>query len=344
MKKFERRFFALTFFILIISTASATQETKLWYYNINHEKVILDGYDVVAYHTEGKAIPGDSKISANLEGIVYQFSTKENRSLFLSEPDKYVPAFGGWCTFLMGIEKSIFPPTRSKPDPENFKIIDSRLYLFGKNSQQNFREVFEENDSSKILSRAEKFWQSRKVLAKKTQSLPEGMNPDARMELLDWLPFMADWKCDLTWWADTTGENKLHYTGKWYFQFGYFGYCIQDDYMGDQDGNFSGTINGPGIRGYDPVNEEWHMTFIPVNQPRENTWLMRGEFIYDGLLEGQMETKDPYGNAIIQKVRFESISEEKFIWSAHWSYDGGETWLENVGYSICTKIREGEKP
>ena len=317
------------------------QKVDHWYYNVDENKVFLSGYDIVAYHTEGKAVEGKETIIVDYEGITYQFDNPKNRSRFLKNPTSYLPAFGGWCTFLMGVDKSVFPSTRSKPDPKNFKFIDGKLYLFGKNQQQDFKVAFEQGDSALILQRAVAFWDSRvKLAAKAPNGLPEGMNPDARMELLDWMPFMADWTCDLTWWADTTGQNKLKYTGKWYFRYGYFGYCIQDDYMGDQDGNFSGTINGPGIRGYDPANEEWHMTFIPVNQPRDNTWLMRGKFLSDKLLEGTMETRDANGNPILQKVRFESQSPDEFIWSADWSYDDGTTWIKNVGYAVCTRMKK----
>ncbi len=321
-------------------TPSFSQKMKDWYYNIDKQGMFLEGYDVVAYHTENKAQLGTEKHQVNLGGVTYQFSNGENKSLFKKSPEKYMPAFGGWCTFLMGIDKNVFPPTRSKPDPENFMIIDGKLYLFGKSPQQNFKEVFQQRDKKTILKRAKEFWESREKLALKTQELPEGLNPHARMELLEWMPFMGDWESELTWWADTSGQNKLNYTGNWYFRFGYYGYCIQDDYVGSAPNNISGTPFGPAIRGYDPANDKWHMTYIPVNQPRDKTWLMRGKFIANGIIEGTMELDDPSGNKVLQKVRLESKSKDEFIWSADWSYDQGKTWIKNIGYSVNRRVKD----
>lgn len=333
-------YFLLFLLIAFYQGQGIAQDADHWYYNVDEDKVFLDGYDVVAYHLEGEAILGKAEFGVTKNGIHYYFASAKNKRLFRSNPSTYHPAYGGWCTMLMGFDKALFPPTRSKPDPTNFTIIDDQLYLFGKSLRQDFKQFFHEQDSTVVLARADSFWTSREALAAKSpEGLPEGMNPDARMELLDWMPFMSNWSCELTWWADTTGVNTIEYSGKWYFHYGYYGYCIQDDYVGDEDGNFSGTINGPAIRGYDPVNEEWHMTFIPVNQSRDATWLMRGKFVKDGVLEGFMDTKDPYGNAILQKIRLEVQGEDAFTWSAHWSYDGGETWLENVGFATCTKIK-----
>ena len=327
-------------FVCIIATINLSgQKVNRWYFNVDKSSVAIGGYDVVSYYTQDKPTLGKEDFIIKYEGIIYQFSSKENRSLFQKNPERYLPAFGGWCTFLMGIDKQFFPPTRSRPDPENFKVINDKLYLFGKSARQNLKEAFEKNDSNAILKRADAFWASREKLAAKSDGLPKDMNPHARMELLEWMPFIGDWQCKLSWWADTTGQTKLNYTGKWQFRFGYQGYCIQDDYIGDEDNNFSGTPYGPAIRGYDPSNEKWHMTYIPVNQARGQTWIMEGNFIKEGVIEGTMELKDPSGNPVLQKVRLEAISEDQFIWSGDWSYDGGETWLKNVGYSVCTRIK-----
>lgn len=310
-----------------------------WYFNVTAEGVALDGYDVVAYHTEDKAIVGKKELAFNYQGVWYHFTSAENKALFKKDPQKYLPAFGGWCTYLMGIDPAAYPPTRGRPDPENFTLIEGRLHVFGKTGQQNFKEVFKKGDQQAILKRANSFWKTRKALADKSDGLPEGMHPHARMELLEWMPFMGDWECELKWWADTTGKNILNYQGNWYFRFGYFGYCIQDDYVGKQKSLVAGTPNGPAIRAYDPANQEWHMTYIPVNQPRDNTWMMRGNFISDGIIEGTMELKDPSGKPVLQRIRLESRSEDEFIWSADWSYDQGKTWLKNIGYSVNKRLK-----
>jgi len=328
-----KKIIALQLALILTMIVAKAQEVDYWYYNVNEEGVFLDGYDVVAYHSDKKAAKGAPAITSTYRGVTYRFVSRQNRKMFDKSPEKYLPAFGGWCTFLMGIDKNRFPPTRAMVDPQNFKMIDGRLHLFGKNARQDFKTVFENADQDTILKRAEMFWKTRESLARKSKGLPEGMNPHARMEMLDWMPFMGDWTCDLTWWADSTGQNKVKSTGKWFFRFGYYGYCIQDDFVADQLNPVAGTTNGPAIRGYDPRNEEWHMTYIPINQSRDRTWLMRGRFIAEGIIEGTMEITDASGNPVLQKVRLESRSKDEFIWSADWSYDGGNTWLKNADYN-----------
>ncbi len=42
-----------------------------------------------------------------------------------SSPEMYEPAFGGWCAYAMGSSGE-----KVKIDPETFKIVDRKLYLF----------------------------------------------------------------------------------------------------------------------------------------------------------------------------------------------------------------------
>lgn len=328
-------------FLCFFSTIQAKPSAeKHWYYNINQQGIAIDGYDPITYFEVGKALKGQAQYAYNYQGIAYWFTSSTHQDLFKKDPKKYLPAYGGWCTYLMGIDKKRFPPTRSKPDPENFKIIDGRLHLFGKNPGQDFKAAFEmdEANAKATLQRADAFWATRVALGQRVKELPEGMNPKARMELLEWTPFMGVWSSELSWFTDTTKQQTVDYGGKWYFHYGYQGYCILDEFIAVQEPNYAGTSYGPAIRGYDVVNESWHMTYIPVNQPVAAQWLLSARFLDDGILEGKMETQDPSGTPIIQRVRFEHKSEDYFIWSADWSYDGGKTWIENLGRAACKKI------
>ena len=40
-------------------------------------------------------------------------------------PEKYEPAYGGWCAYAMGNSSE-----KVEVDPETFKIIGGKLYLF----------------------------------------------------------------------------------------------------------------------------------------------------------------------------------------------------------------------
>lgn len=340
MKYFYLRVLIASISFMCASSIAYSQQGDNWYFFMDKSKVALNGYDAVAYHTQNEALKGDPTIKSEHKKVTYYFRSAENKRQFDSGPEKYLPAFGGWCTFFMGIDKeaSRFPPTRMIPDPTSFKIIDGKLHLFRKTPQQDFKAIFESGDSEAILTRAKEFWQTRVAYSKKTMGLPEGLNPMARMENLDWLPFMGKWEAKVGWWADTTGINVSNFNGEWEFNYGYYGFCIMDDFKGVPGQPFAGTQNGPAIRGYDVLNKEWHMTYIPVNQPRAATWLMTGKFKGPGHLEGILETKDPYGNDILQRVVFKLVDENFFKWRADWSWDNGKTWKEGVGTAECKRI------
>ncbi len=83
----------------------------------------LQGYDAVAYFTEGKPVKGDAKFSVDFDGATYQFASTAHRDLFLREPAKYAPAFGGYCGYAASIDRL------SPIDPAFFQIIGGRLIL-----------------------------------------------------------------------------------------------------------------------------------------------------------------------------------------------------------------------
>lgn len=94
--------------------------------NFNLEKsVAVQGYDPVAYFTQGKAIKGKKENSNSYNGITYYFSSPANADLFKSNPVKFEPQYGGWCAYAMGYDGS-----KVEIDPETFKIVDGKLYLF----------------------------------------------------------------------------------------------------------------------------------------------------------------------------------------------------------------------
>ena len=49
----------------------------------------------------------------------------ENKEAFKNAPARYEPQYGGWCAYAMGNDGS-----KVEIDPETFKIVDGKLYLF----------------------------------------------------------------------------------------------------------------------------------------------------------------------------------------------------------------------
>src|SRR5258706_2218967 len=87
--------------------------------------LMLFGYDVVSYFTEGRERPGSPSIKSEYKGVTFRFSKPEHKALFDAAPEKYIPQFGGYCT--NGIVYGI--PWGG--DADRWKIIDGKLYMFG---------------------------------------------------------------------------------------------------------------------------------------------------------------------------------------------------------------------
>jgi YHS domain-containing protein len=114
-----------TFFFTSVA-AFAQDETALHKKHFNLDNgVAIKGYDPVAYFTSGKAIKGSKDMAVYTSGATYYFSSAANKELFKTNPSKYEPEYGGWCAYAMG-EKG----DKVSVDPETFKIVNGKLYLF----------------------------------------------------------------------------------------------------------------------------------------------------------------------------------------------------------------------
>ncbi len=85
--------------------------------------VALQGHDPVAYFTEGKPVAGKADYTAEYNGASYHFASAENRDLFVSEPDRYAPQYGGYCAFGTTFR------TKVPGDPSAFKVVGDKLYI-----------------------------------------------------------------------------------------------------------------------------------------------------------------------------------------------------------------------
>lgn len=109
--------------VLVAGVVALAQEKKE---HLNVEDgLAIEGYDPVAYFVSGKALEGKKEFSANAGGVTYRFVSALNRDLFQKDPQKYRPQYGGWCAYAMGATGE-----KVEVDPETFKIVDNKLYLF----------------------------------------------------------------------------------------------------------------------------------------------------------------------------------------------------------------------
>ena len=103
--------------------------------------IAVDGTDVVAYFTEGKAVAGDAGITHEWNGSTWQFSSEENKAAFAADPEAYAPQYGGYCAY--AVSEGYTAPT----DPAAWSIVDDKLYL---NYSRSVRALWNVSKRSRI--------------------------------------------------------------------------------------------------------------------------------------------------------------------------------------------------
>lgn len=121
----------------------------------NLEKgLAIQGYDPVAYFTLQKAVKGKKEFAALADGVTYYFSSQENKALFLKDYKKYEPQYGGWCAYAMGATGE-----KVEVDPETFKILNGKLYLFYHSWINNTLTKWN-RDEPNLKTKADTNWQT----------------------------------------------------------------------------------------------------------------------------------------------------------------------------------------
>lgn len=122
MKKLQ----LLLYMGLLYLTAYSQDVTALRKKQFNIEDgLAIQGYDPVAYFSEGKAVKGGKEHAVYHQGVTYYFESAANAASFKKEPAKYEPQYGGWCAYAMGAKGEKVPV-----DPKTFKVLNGKLYLF----------------------------------------------------------------------------------------------------------------------------------------------------------------------------------------------------------------------
>lgn len=123
------------FLVAILALMSLVGLAPAFAEDYSHSTPGMSGYDPVAYFTDGKAVRGSGYHVTVLEGVTYAFATAEHRTMFEANPQNYLPAYGGYCAYGLGVGKKFVA------DPEVWKIVDGTLYLnLDKSIQQKWEQ------------------------------------------------------------------------------------------------------------------------------------------------------------------------------------------------------------
>ena len=137
------RFFFLNVMVLLAVAAAAPS-----FADDHYDIPGLVGYDPVAYFTDGKPMRGSGYHVTAHEGVTYAFTSKEHQKMFEANPQKYLPAYGGYCAYGVAVGKKFVI------DPEAWKIVDGVLYL---NLDKDIQKKWEK-DIPGYIKKAEANW------------------------------------------------------------------------------------------------------------------------------------------------------------------------------------------
>ena len=141
--------------ILIVGAFDAVSQSDLQsrqHFNVK-QNLAIHGYDPVSYF-DGKPLEGNPEIKFVYKNITYQFASIANLAKFKQNPDKYEPAYGGWCAYAMGETGE-----KVKIDPETFTILDGRVYLFYNFWGNNTLKDWKQNEQ-KLKAAADHNWKN----------------------------------------------------------------------------------------------------------------------------------------------------------------------------------------
>ena len=133
-------------FILLLISVNASAVDPIYTPLLSNKAI--KGYDTVAYFTEGKPVKGDKAHSTEYKGATWQFASKGNLDLFVANPEKYAPQYGGYCAY------AVSQNTTASIEPEQFTVLDGKLYL---NYNQSVNDLWN-TDRANFISAADKNW------------------------------------------------------------------------------------------------------------------------------------------------------------------------------------------
>ncbi len=106
--------------LLLFADASAGGH-ELLATDTNH--VAIQGYDTVAYFTDGKPIKGSETYEYAWDDAKWHFVSAAHREMFIADPERYMPRFGGFCAGAM------MDGLRVPANPNAWAIVGGKLYM-----------------------------------------------------------------------------------------------------------------------------------------------------------------------------------------------------------------------
>ena len=110
----------------------------------------IEGYDPVAYFTQGRPVKGSRQYTFEWQGATWRFASAQHRDLFAADPHPYAPQYGGYCAY------AVANGSTASIDPEAWRIVDGKLYL---NLSKSVQRIWEQ-DIPGYIANANRNWPS----------------------------------------------------------------------------------------------------------------------------------------------------------------------------------------
>ncbi|MCF8467089.1 MAG: YHS domain-containing protein [Sneathiella sp.] len=138
----------IAFIVVIFSLSHVQKANAESLYYSSFFRTAVEGYDVVAYFTDGKPTEGRQEHKVNWKGVDWYFASDGHKKLFEADPEKYAPQYGGYCAW------AVSQGYTASTVPEAWRIVDGKLYL---NYSKGVQKTWEENIPGNIAE-ANKNW------------------------------------------------------------------------------------------------------------------------------------------------------------------------------------------
>ncbi|MCH2490357.1 MAG: YHS domain-containing protein [Flavobacteriales bacterium] len=139
-----------TYSVLLFTLVATAQKSPM---NISNG-FMAEGYDVVAYF-DNMAIEGNETFTTTYEGAHYKFSSQSNLDTFLENPEKFVPAYGGFCAYAIADKGK-----KVGIDPKSFQIKDGNLYLFYDSLFADTKKKWNKKGADIMQQQADENWKN----------------------------------------------------------------------------------------------------------------------------------------------------------------------------------------
>ena len=157
------------------------------------------------------------------------------------------------------------------------------------------------------------------------------LNPQAPPETAQYSFLIGEWDCTTKFMRpDGSGYNEGR--AKWTGYYILDGWAVQDHWISYLSNGQEG--HGTNVRSFNPQTKKW-----------DNRWLGAGNLQWkyfsseqqgDTMVMTGGEGRDPRGE-FIDRNTFYDITPNHWRWRKDRSYDGGETWIEGIGFIEATR-------